>query len=187
MNTNKRFCPKCGTQVTFCIPAGDNRLRATCSNCHHIDYDNPLIITGTLPLYDGKVLLCRRNIEPRFGYWTLPAGFMENQESTMQGAIRETLEECGSEVECKHMYSLISIPQINQVHIIYLAELQAEDFHPTEESSEVRLFSPDEIPWDELSFSSVAKTLEHFVEDNETGVYPFHEDVLHINNLPSLS
>lgn len=181
MNSEQRFCPKCGTQVTFSIPTGDNRLRATCPNCHHIDYDNPLLITGTIPRYQGKILLCRRNIEPRLGYWTLPAGFMENQESTSQGALRETLEESGSQAICQQAYSLISIPQINQVHLFYLAELPKADFHPTEESSEVELFSIDEIPWDELAFNSVSTALEHYVEDSKTGIYTFHEDTLYID------
>lgn len=183
MKTTGRFCPKCGTQVIFSIPIGDNRERATCPNCQHIDYDNPLIITGTLPRYQGKVLLCKRNIEPRLGYWTLPAGFMENQESTQGGALRETLEECGTEVICQQLYSIISIPQINQVHMIYLADLIAEDFHPTEESSEVALFALDEIPWDQLSFASVRQTLQHFVQDSKTNKYSLHEDTLYINNL----
>ena len=186
MDTNTRFCPKCGTQVTFCIPAGDNRQRAMCKNCQHIDYDNPLLITGTIPRYQDKILLCRRNIEPRFGYWTLPAGFMENQESTSQGAWRETLEECGSKVICLRAYSLISIPQINQVHLIYLADLQAPDFHPTQESSEVKLFALNEIPWEELAFTSVAKALERYIEDSKTGVYNLHEDTLYLDNLPPL-
>ncbi|TBR43496.1 NUDIX hydrolase [Marinomonas agarivorans] len=186
MTTARRFCPKCGAQVTFRIPEGDNRERATCDSCQHIDYDNPRIITGTLPRYDGKILLCKRNIEPRLGYWTLPAGFMENQESTKEGAIRETLEECGSKVLCQQLYSMISIPQINQVHMIYLADLENADFHPTPESSEVQLFSLEDIPWEQLSFASVRQTLQHFVEDSKQGHYPLHEDTLYLNNLMTL-
>ena len=185
MSSDKRFCPKCGTQVTFSIPKGDNRKRATCGNCEHIDYDNPLIITGTIPCYDNKVLLCRRNIEPRLGCWTLPAGFMENNESTSEGAIRETLEESGSLVICKQLYSIISIPQISQVHMFYLADLPDLGFHPTEESSEVKLFSIDEIPWNELSFESVTTALKHFVKDSEANLYSFYEDTLYIEHLSS--
>lgn len=183
MNSSKRFCPKCGTQVTFCIPTGDNRQRATCGNCEHIDYDNPLIIAGTIPCYDNKILLCRRNIEPRLGYWTLPAGFMENNESTSDGAIRETLEESGSLVICQQLYSIISIPRISQVHMFYLADLPDLGFHPTDESSEVKLFALNEIPWDELSFDSVTTALKHFVEDSKKDTFTFHEDTLHIDKI----
>tara|TARA_R110001606_G_scaffold88260_1_gene198517 strand:- start:11927 stop:12436 length:510 start_codon:yes stop_codon:yes gene_type:complete len=165
------------------IPAGDNRLRAVCPSCEFIDYDNPRLITGTIPLYDGKILLCRRNIEPRLGYWTLPAGFMENQETTSEGALRETLEESGSTAICKQAFSMISIPRINQVHLFYIAELEKDDFHATEESSEVALFDFDEIPWGELAFSSVTKTIEFFIEDHKKGQYGFHEDTIHFNTV----
>jgi ADP-ribose pyrophosphatase YjhB (NUDIX family) len=167
------------------IPAGDNRMRAVCPSCENIDYDNPKLITGTIPLYKGKVLLCRRNIEPRLGFWTLPAGFMENQETTSEGALRETLEESGSEAKCLQLFSMISIPHINQIHLFYLAELERDDFHPTEESSEVALFDLKDIPWDELAFSSVSKTLKLFIQDHETGVYGFHDDVIAVNQLSS--
>jgi ADP-ribose pyrophosphatase YjhB (NUDIX family) len=163
------------------IPTGDNRLRAVCPSCEHIDYDNPRLITGTIPLYQGKILLCRRNIEPRLGFWTLPAGFMENQETTSEGALRETLEESGSKAICKQAFSMISIPRINQVHLFYIAELEKADFHATEESSEVALFELHDIPWDELAFSSVKKTLEFFIEDHKSGHYGFHEDSIHFN------
>ena len=179
-----RYCPKCGHQVNMEIPEGDNRERAVCPNCAFIDYDNPRMITGTIPLYQGKVLLCRRNIEPRFGYWTLPAGFMENAETTLQGALRETLEESGSQVIIKQPFSMVSIPHVNQVHIYYLADLPQTDFHPTTESSEVALFALDDIPWDELAFSSVTKTLEFFIADHETGQYGFHEDSIIITSQP---
>lgn len=163
------------------IPEGDNRKRAVCPNCEFIDYDNPRMITGTLPLFQGKVLLCKRNIEPRKGYWTLPAGFMENSETTLEGALRETLEESGSVAIAKQPFSMISIPHVNQVHIYYLAELQKADFHPTSESSEVELFELTDIPWDEMAFSSVTKTLEFFIEDHKSGHYGFHEDNIIVN------
>ena len=178
-----RYCPQCGHAVNMTIPAGDNRLRAVCPSCEFIDYDNPRLITGTIPLYNGKILLCRRNIEPRLGFWTLPAGFMENQETTSEGALRETLEESGSTAICKQAFSMISIPRINQVHLFYIAELEKDDFHATEESSEVALFALDEIPWDELAFSSVTKTIEFFIEDHKKGQYDFHEDTIHFNTV----
>ncbi|RNF50443.1 NUDIX hydrolase [Marinomonas hwangdonensis] len=178
-----RYCPQCGHTVNMVIPAGDNRIRPVCPSCDYIDYDNPRLITGTIPLYKGKILLCRRNIEPRLGFWTLPAGFMENQETTSEGALRETLEESGSVAICKQAFSMISIPRINQVHLFYLAELEKDDFRPTEESSEVALFGLDEIPWDELAFSSVTKTIEFFIADHEKGRYGFHEDTIHFNTV----
>ncbi|MBD5772590.1 NUDIX hydrolase [Marinomonas colpomeniae] len=180
-----RYCPQCGHAVNMTIPNGDNRLRAVCPSCEHIDYDNPRVITGTIPLYKGKILLCRRNIEPRFGFWTLPAGFMENQETTSEGALRETLEESGSVAKCMQLFSMISIPHINQVHLFYLAELERDDFHATEESSEVALFDLDEIPWNELAFSSVSKTLKFFIEDKKYGTYNFHEETITLNQLSS--
>lgn len=178
-----RYCRECGHSVDMRIPSGDNRERAVCPQCQHIEYDNPRMITGTLPLHQGKVLLCKRNIEPRLGFWTLPAGFMENQETTSQGALRETLEESGSVAICQQLFSMISIPHINQVHIFYLAELPKADFHATEESSEVALFALDEIPWEELAFSSVSKTLRFYLDDVAKGKIEFHEDTIKINQL----
>ena len=178
-----RFCPKCGHQVTMEIPSGDNRERAVCHNCDFIDYDNPRLITGTLPIYDGKILLCKRNIEPRLGFWTLPAGFMENGETTAEGALRETLEETGATAVTTAPYCLISIPRINQVHLFYLASLPQPNFHATEESSEVALFELKDIPWDEIAFSSVAKALAYYVEDSKTGHFPFHEDLITFNSV----
>ncbi|MCV2403465.1 NUDIX hydrolase [Marinomonas sp. C2222] len=180
-----RYCSKCGNTVDMIIPKGDNRPRAVCPKCENIDYDNPRIITGTIPLYEGKLLLCRRNIEPRIGFWTLPAGFMENQESTAEGALRETLEESGSKAKCLQLFSILSIPHINQVHMFYLAELERDDFHPTEESSEVALFELDDIPWDELAFSSVEKTLKFFVDDHKKGRYSLHDDNIILDQLCS--
>jgi ADP-ribose pyrophosphatase YjhB (NUDIX family) len=164
------------------IPIGDNRVRAVCPSCEYIDYDNPRIITGTIPLYKGRLLLCRRNIEPRLGFWTLPAGFMENQETTSEGALRETLEESGSIAVCKQAFSMISIPHINQVHLFYLAELERDDFHTTEESSEVALFDLDNIPWDELAFSSVSRTIKLFIEDHKNEHYGFHEETIFMSS-----
>ncbi|MGO3345376.1 MAG: NUDIX hydrolase [Marinomonas sp.] len=176
-----RYCPQCGHPVNMSIPERDDKIRAVCPSCDYIDYDNPRMITGTIPMYKGKLLLCKRNIEPRLGYWTLPAGFMENQETTKEGALRETLEESGSEAICRQAFSMISIPQIDQVHLFYLADLKQDDFHATEESSEVALFELSDIPWDELAFSSITRTLKLFIEDHKTGHYGFHEDTILVN------
>ena len=155
-----RFCPNCGTKVNFQIPPGDNRERAVCPHCEHIDYDNPNVITGTLPIFENKVLLCKRNIEPRFGYWTLPAGFMENQETTTEAAIRETWEEAEARVTIDALYTVINVPQIDQVHLFFLASMRDDKFGAGPESLETQLFSEEDIPWDELAFPTVKRTLK---------------------------
>ena len=160
-----KFCSECGDKVSFEIPDGDNRPRYVCQSCGTIHYSNPRIITGTLPIApDGRVLLCKRNIEPRRNYWTLPAGFMENDESTLEGALRETFEE--SKVSCTEgeLLSVISLPQFNQVHLFYKTHMPDFTYSTTPESIEVRLFSENEIPWSQIAFKTVAKTLTYYYE-----------------------
>jgi len=169
-----KYCSCCGAQVTLQIPTGDNRERHVCPKCDTIHYFNPRIITGCLPIYGDKVLLCKRAIEPRYGYWTLPAGFMENGESTEQGALRECLEEANARVECGQLYTVTSIPSINQVHLYYLSKLNNLDFSAGEESLEVELFSEEDIPWKELSFTVVRITLKKYFEDRKTGTFRLH-------------
>ena len=137
-------------------------MRAVCPACQSIHYQNPRLVVGTVPLWQEQILLCRRAIEPRYGYWTLPAGFLEVGETTAQGALRETLEEAGAQVELGRLFSLIDIPHAEQVHVFYLAQLQNLDFQAGEETLEQRLFSESEIPWHELAFSSVRETLQHY-------------------------
>lgn len=175
-----KFCSYCGSDVTLRIPAGDNRQRYVCvdHSCGAIHYQNPRIITGCLPTYEDKVLLCKRAIEPRYGLWTLPAGFMENGESTADGALRESWEEAQATLEIDQLYALYDLPYINQVYFFYKGELSNLDFGAGEESLEVALFAEDEIPWDELAFSVVTKTLEHYFNDRKSGVFPLRTDTL---------
>lgn len=169
-----KYCSHCGAPVTHRIPSGDNRHRYVCDACGTIHYENPRMVVGCLPVWQDKVLLCRRAIEPRLGLWTLPAGFMENGETTAEGAMRETLEEAGARVEIDSLYTLVNIPDIDQVYLLFLARLLDLDFAPGEESLEVGLFAEADIPWDLLAFRTVQKTLEHYFEDRRTGAFPLH-------------
>ncbi|MFJ3484913.1 NUDIX hydrolase [Pseudomonas sp. NPDC090202] len=172
-----KFCSQCGEKVIQRIPEGDSRLRFVCDHCQTIHYQNPNIVAGVLPVWGDKVLLCRRAIEPRLGYWTLPAGFMENGESVAQAARRETVEEaCAVLADDLQLYMMIDVPHINQVHIFYRANMASEDFAAGVESLEVRLFDEAEIPWSELAFNTVRKTLECFFNDRRTQEFPVHTD-----------
>lgn len=157
------YCSACASALTFAIPPGDALPRYHCLACGMIHYQNPKLVVGTLPLYKGQVLMCRRNIEPRFGLWTLPGGFMENGETLEQGAARETWEEAQTRPDIRQMLSIISLPQYDQVHVYYLADMRSADFAPTPESSEVQLFDIANIPWQQIAFRTVFATLEHFV------------------------
>ncbi|MCD8523912.1 MAG: NUDIX hydrolase [Saccharospirillaceae bacterium] len=157
-----KYCSQCASEMSFTIPAGDNRPRFVCSACHTIFYQNPRIVAGTLPIHNGQVLLCRRAIEPRRGFWTLPAGFMENGESTEQAALRETWEEARAHVELQSLFSMITVPHIDQVHIFFLAVLPHAEFGAGEESLEVALFKEEDIPWQELAFPTVSQTLKRY-------------------------
>jgi len=157
-----QHCAACGARVDYRVPADDNRERAVCCDCGQIHYENPTNVVGTLPLApDGRVLLCRRAIEPQRGFWTLPAGFMELGETVAEGALRETLEEAGARVELLGLMSLLNVVRVGQVHLFYRARLLDLDFAPGPESLEVALFHFSEIPWDELAFKTVRATLEH--------------------------
>lgn len=170
------FCSQCGKPVTQRIPEGDARLRYVCDHCSTIHYQNPNIVAGTVPVWGDKVLLCRRAIEPRLGYWTLPAGFMENGETVEQAAMRETLEEACARVRNLSIYTLINVPHISQVHIFYRAELIDLDFAAGPESLEVKLFDQADIPWSELAFRTVGRTLECFFADRRQQVYPVRSE-----------
>ena len=164
-------CRACGTAVSYRIPADDNRERATCPSCELVHYENPLNVVGTLPVWGDQVLLCRRNIEPRHGYWTLPAGYMELGETTAEGAIRETTEEAGARVELQGLYTVLNVVRVGQVHMYYRARLLDTDFAPGPESIEVRLFGEREVPWNDLAFRTVQKTLEYFFADRREGQF----------------
>jgi ADP-ribose pyrophosphatase YjhB (NUDIX family) len=174
-----KFCSACGSPVTLKIPEGDNRPRSVCGHCGTIHYVNPKLVVGTVPIWKDQVLLCRRAIEPRYGFWTLPAGFMEVGETTQQGALRETLEEAGARVELDQLYSVIDVPHVEQVHLFFLGRLQDVDFAPGEESLEVKLFTQADIPWNDVAFRTVGKTLKWFFADRAQGVFTLHMDVVH--------
>jgi len=156
------------------IPAGDNRQRYVCDACDTVHYQNPNIVAGCVPVWDNRLLLCRRAIEPRYGLWTLPAGFMENGESTEQAAARETQEEAGTSVIDLTLYGVFSIPQINQVYMMFRAQLEKDSYHPGAESLDVKLFEEHEIPWDKLAFPVVKLTLERYFEDVRSSHFPVH-------------
>ena len=159
-----KYCCDCGSGGSTAIPAGDNRPRFICDGCGRIHYSNPRIITGCIPVWDNKVLLCSRAIEPRRGYWTIPAGFMENNELAEEGAIRETWEEACAKVTLTGLHSMYSIPHISQVYLIFTGEVEGGEFGVGEESLEVKFFELDKIPWEELAFSAVHFALEKYVE-----------------------
>lgn len=169
-----RFCSACGAAVELRTPADDSRPRHICTVCGIIHYQNPRMVIGSIPEWEDKVLLCRRAIEPRYGLWTLPGGFMENGESTAQAAIRETLEEANARIAIIDLYSMYSLSYIDQVHMLFRARLLDLDFSPGQESLEVRLFSEADIPWDELAFRPVRYSLEHYFSERKQGVYSLH-------------
>jgi ADP-ribose pyrophosphatase YjhB (NUDIX family) len=173
-----KFCSNCGAQVARRVPPGDSLPRWVCDHCGVIHYQNPLLVVGAIPEHEGRILLCRRAIEPRYGYWTLPAGFMENDETIGQAAVRETLEEAGARIDLGEPFSMISVPYVNQVHIFYRARLLDLDFRPGEESLEVALYEEAHIPWKEIAFRTVAITLRHWFADRSRGTFAFHaEDI----------
>jgi ADP-ribose pyrophosphatase YjhB (NUDIX family) len=168
------FCSVCAAPVALRVPPDDCLPRHVCDRCGTIHYRNPRIIVGSLPVWGEKVLLCRRAIEPRHGLWTLPSGFMENAETTAQGAVRETLEEACARIELGELYTLISVPHVNQVHIVYRARLLDLDFAPGAESLEVELFGEDQIPWGKIAFRTIELTLRHYFADRRAGQFAIH-------------
>jgi ADP-ribose pyrophosphatase YjhB (NUDIX family) len=173
------YCPNCSAKVSLKIPEGDNRERYVCDSCNTIHYSNPNVVVGTLPAFEDKILLCKRAIEPRVGLWTVPAGFLENGESLLQGAWRETKEETQAEVDMKEILTIFNIPQINQIYVIYRANIEDNSFGPTSESLDVKLFSYDEVPWEELAFPFVPKTINHYYECLKTKKFNLHtEDII---------
>jgi len=168
-----KFCNHCGSPLELRTPPDDNRNRHICTACGEIHYENPKLIVGAIPVWQDKILLCRRAIEPRHGLWTLPAGFMENEETTAQAAARETLEEANARVTIGDLYTLYNLPHINQVHLFFRAELLDLDFSPGIESLDVKLFSESDIPWDTLAFRPVRFSLQHYFSDRKTGNFRF--------------
>lgn len=167
-------CRVCGSPVRYRVPADDNRERAICTACGEIHYENPINVVGTVPVWGEQVLLCRRNIEPRYGLWTLPAGFLELGESTEAGAMRETDEEAGARIELQGLFTVLNVVRVGQLHLYYRARLHDTDFAPGPESIEARLFHEHEVPWDELAFRTVRETLEYFFDDRRRGRFDLH-------------
>ncbi len=167
-----KFCTSCGSSVTLRIPEGDDRERFVCTSCDSIHYINPRVIVGCLPVHGDKVLLCKRAIEPRYGFWTLPAGFMENGETTPQGAARETWEEARARVEGLELYRIFDIPYISQVYMFYRCKLTDGAYGVGPESLETALYTEDEIPWDDIAFPVVKETLQDYFDDVRAGHYP---------------
>ena len=159
------FCSHCGTRVRLGVPPDDNRERYICDACGKIHYENPNIIAGCLPRWENRILLCQRAIAPQKGLWTVPAGFLENEETVEQGALRETREEANADVEIVRLFAVSSIPRINQVYMFFLANLKNRNFFPGPESLDLRLYSEDEIEWEKLAFSSVEFALKKYFHD----------------------
>lgn len=170
------FCSHCGSDdIRLVVPDGDNRVRHVCGYCGSIHYSNPKIVTGCLPVWEDKVLLAKRSIGPRQGFWNVPGGYMENGETVEEGARREVREEVLAEVEVTGLHAIFSIPHINQVYMHFIGKLPAPDaFGSGEESLEVRLFSEAEIPWQEIAFTSSVYTLENYFADRKQGMPQLH-------------
>jgi ADP-ribose pyrophosphatase YjhB (NUDIX family) len=185
-----KFCSDCASPVSLIIPPGDNRPRYVCTECKAIHYQNPRLVVGSIPVWekDGQlqVLLCKRAIEPRYGFWTLPAGFMENGESTDQAAMRETVEESGANIQLEALFSLLNVPHVDQVHLFYRATLLDLNYAAGEESLEVKLFTQQEIPWNELAFPTTSHTLRFFFADYAAaktgGKFDLHTVTCHKRN-----
>ena len=169
-----RHCKTCGGVAEYRVPVDDNRERAVCTVCATVHYENPCNVVGTVPAWGEQVLLCRRNIEPRYGYWTLPAGFMELNETLAEGAVRETIEEAGANIELQPLFSLLNVVRAGQVHLFYRARLIDTRFAPGPETIEAQLFHEHEIPWDDLAFRTVRETLKLYFEDRRRGQFGFH-------------
>jgi len=168
------FCSNCGASVVRLVPPGDNLPRWVCSQCNTIHYENPKMIVGCVAEWESRILLCKRAIEPRYGLWTVPAGFLENAETTADGARRETLEEANARVEIAGLFSLYNLPHINQVYLLFRGQLVDADISAGAETLEAHLFEEADIPWNELAFATVRNTLQHFFSDRRTGHFGFH-------------
>ena len=169
-----QHCRVCGAAVQYRVPADDNRERAVCTACGEVHYENPINVVGTVPVWGDQVLLCRRNIEPRKGLWTLPAGFLELGESTADGARRETDEEAGARIELLGLFTVLNVVRAGQLHLFYRARMLDTHLDPGPETIEARLFREDELPWDELAFRTVRTTLELFFADRRSGRFEVH-------------
>ncbi len=177
------FCPNCGTKVNRQIPLGDDRPRHVCPSCRQIHYQNPKLVVGLIPEWQGRILLCRRAIEPREGLWTLPAGYLENGETAAEGACRETWEEARAEVRDLAPYALFDLTFINQLYLMFRGRLVSEACQPGSESLAVRLFSESEIPWERIAFKVIQETLRYYFRDRARGAFPFQTGRIQPSNI----
>ena len=180
------FCSNCGRQLSFRTPPGDDRARHCCESCGTIHYQNPRMVVGCIPEWEEKVLLCRRAIEPRYGKWTLPAGYLENGETVAEGAARETYEEAQAKVDNLRPYALYNICYVNQIYFMFRAHLTDGRFSPGKESLEVKLFTQDEIPWEEIAFRVLQETLIQYFKDRPAGKFPFYMGEIFSNQLKTI-
>jgi len=178
LGTEVCFCTQCGSPVTTLSPAGDHHLRYVCSECDHVLYENPKIVAGCVPEHDGQILLCKRAIEPRSGYWTVPAGFMELGETVAEAALRETREEACAEVELGSLLAIVNVMRAGQVHVFYRARLPAPEFAVGEESLEVRLVPIDAIQWEDIAFPSITIALREYLRQRSAGTDCVHTETV---------
>jgi ADP-ribose pyrophosphatase YjhB (NUDIX family) len=169
-----RYCSECGAPVTSRIPAADNRPRYVCDSCDTIHYQNPKVVAGCLVESDNRILLCKRAIQPRKGYWTLPAGFMELGETTLEAALRETREEAQADVTIDGLFAVFNLPHVDQIYMMFRARLLNSHYGAGEETLEARMFAQNEIPWDELAFTTIRHTLRLYYEDQANGGFRVH-------------
>lgn len=182
-----KYCSECGAEVTLRIPDGDNVARYVCARCGAIHYQNPKVVVGCIPEWDDRILLCRRAIEPRHGLWTLPAGFLENDETTIEGAQRETLEEARARVEITGLQSLFNLPHVNQVYVMFRGRLLDTEFGPGPESLDVRLCREEEIPWSEIAFPVIEHSLRLYFDDRRAGRHRIHSgDIVRLSVEPRI-
>ncbi len=170
-----KFCTECGSPLTYRVPDGDHAERGICTACDTVHYRNPKVIVGCIPVWEDRVLMCRRDIEPRLGKWTFPAGFMEMGETSAEGAARETREESRARVEVGPLLCVINVPHVSQLYLIHRARMLSPEHGPTPESSETALMREHEIPWDEIAFPTVWHALKFFFDDRRAGVEGFHQ------------
>ena len=173
MENSIKYCPICGSTVTHEIPEGDDRLRHVCRSCGNVQYENPKLVVGCIPEWEERILLCRRDIEPRKGKWTLPAGFMENNETAAAGAARETWEEARVKVRILAPYRVYDLPFVNQVYFMFRAQMISSDFQTTPESSEIKLMHEENVPWDDIAFPVIRETLKSYFQDRKRGTFEF--------------
>ena len=178
-----KFCSDCGSPVSRKIPPGDLLSRFVCDTCQTIHYQNPKIVVGCLPEWNNQLLLCRRAINPRTGFWTFPAGFMEQGESAEQAAARETLEEAEADVEIRSLYAVFSLPHISQVYMIFRGTMQSANYGAGSESLEAKLFHPDSIPWNSLAFPVIGEALRRYVDDKSRGIFDVHVGIVAPRNI----